>query len=71
VQYVKDQCIGVALELTKELARCFPAHDFMNVVGIIYPQYWEASNAEATFAKHLTILKVKFYHPKSKGPNGI
>jgi len=43
----------------------------MNVVGIIYPQYWETSNVEATFAKHLTILKVKFYHPKSKGLSGI
>jgi hypothetical protein len=71
VQFVKDQCIGVVVELIKELARCFIAHDFMNVFRIIYPQYWEASDAEATFARHLTILKVKFYHPKSKGLSGI
>jgi hypothetical protein len=43
----------------------------MNVVGIVYPQYWEAFDAEATFVRHLTILKVKFYHPKSKGLSGI
>ncbi len=71
MQSIKDQCIGVVLELIKELARCFLAHDFMNVVGIIYSQYWEAFNGEATFVRHLTILKVKFYRCKSKGPSGI
>jgi hypothetical protein len=71
VKSIKDQCIGVVLELLKELARCFLAHDFMNAVGIIYLQYWETYDVEATFARHLTILKVKFYHPKSKGPSGI
>ncbi len=71
MQFIKDQCIGVVLELIKELARCFLAHDFMNVVGIIYPQYWKTYDANATNVRHLAILKVKFYHPKSKGLNGI
>jgi hypothetical protein len=43
----------------------------MNAVEIIYLQYWETSDVEANFARHLTILKAKFYHPKSKGPSGI
>jgi hypothetical protein len=38
VPFIKDQCIGVALELIKKLARCFPTHDLINATKIIY---WE------------------------------
>jgi hypothetical protein len=41
----------------------------MNATRIIYPQYWDAIDAEVTFARHLIILKTKFCHAKSKSPN--
>jgi len=56
--------------LIKELERCFPAHELMNPMGIIYPHYWEAPNVETTFPNHLAILKTKFYHSKLKGASG-
>jgi len=71
VQSIKDQCTSGALELIKELARCFLTHDLMNATKIIYPQYWEAIDAKVTFVRHLAILKAKFCHPKSKSPNVI
>jgi hypothetical protein len=42
----------------------------MNVMGIIYPRYWEAHDVETTFLNHLAILKVKLCHPKPKGASG-
>jgi hypothetical protein len=47
----------------------FPSHDIINATKIIYPQYWETIDAEATFVGHLVLLKAIFFHPKSKSPN--
>ncbi len=69
MQYANDQCIGVTFELVKEFARHFLAHDSMNPIRIIYPQYWEEVDAKVTFVGHLVVLKSKFCHPKSKSPN--
>jgi hypothetical protein len=71
VQSTKQQCTHCATDgLIKELERCFLAHDLMNAMGIIYPHYWEAPNAETTFPGHLAVLKVKLCHPKPKGASG-
>jgi hypothetical protein len=42
----------------------------MIATRIIYPHYWEALHLDATFARHLAILKTKLCHTKLKGPNG-
>ncbi len=36
VQNVKDQCTSVMEGLIKEFEMCFPTHDLMNAVRMIY-----------------------------------
>jgi hypothetical protein len=38
----------------------------MNATRIIYTQYWETTNAEVTFARHLEVLKQIFVTPNQK-----
>lgn len=53
-------CVGDAARLIRELKSRFPNHEVLDVLGIVYPQYWLLSNAEDKFRKHLAVLK-KFY----------
>jgi hypothetical protein len=41
--------------------------DVMNVLGLVYPQYWLKSICEETFPIHLAILKGVYYQFKKLG----
>jgi hypothetical protein len=38
----------------------------MDVLGIVYPQYWLHLDSNASFAKHHEGIKVTFYSQKSQ-----
>jgi hypothetical protein len=37
----------------------------MNVLGILYPQYWLQLNYDVSFANHLQVFKVTFSYGKT------
>jgi hypothetical protein len=45
--------IGVGKALVLELEIKFSTHGVMDVLGIVYPQYWTQPKCDATFFKHL------------------
>jgi hypothetical protein len=38
----------------------FLAHGVMDVLGIVYPQYWSQLDCEMSFPKHLQVIKATF-----------
>jgi hypothetical protein len=42
--------------LIQELETRFPAHGFMDVLGIVYPKYWLQTDRETYFPKQLSVL---------------
>jgi len=36
----------------------------MDALSLIYPQYWLQGNCEASFRKHIDVIKKKFGEPK-------
>jgi hypothetical protein len=54
---VKEQCLVAIANFIKKLAWRFPNREFMNAIGIVYPQYWLNSKVENTFLAHLALLK--------------
>jgi hypothetical protein len=40
-------------------------HGVMDVLGIVYPQYWMQSEYDVTFVKHLQVIKLTFYSGKT------
>ncbi len=59
----------VAKSLIRELEIMFPAHGVLDIPGIIYPQYWLHLDCDASFAKHLEILKTFFCYGKTHKVN--
>ncbi len=53
------------VENLMELEIKFPTHSVMNVLGIVYPQYWLQLDYDASFANHIQVLKVAFYYGKT------
>jgi hypothetical protein len=49
----------------RELEIKFQTHGVMNVLGIVYPQYWLQPDCDASFANHLQVFKVIFYYGKT------
>ncbi len=47
----------------------FLAHGVTNTLGIIYPQYWLQLDCEASFIKHLEVLKTIFYYGETHKVN--
>jgi len=54
---VKAQCTIACDLLVCELEGKFLNHELMNVLGIIYSQYWLQPNSEFTFVDHLALIK--------------
>ncbi len=65
MHYTKDCCIGAIESLTKNTWKHSHAHKLMNAIGTIYPKYYKAPNAKATFPNDLVVLKAKC-NPKAK-----
>jgi hypothetical protein len=57
--------IGVGEALVQELEIKFLAHGVMDALGIVYPQYWMWLECDATFFKHLQVIKSNFYLGKT------
>jgi hypothetical protein len=53
------------VENLMELEIKFPTHGVMNVLGIVYPQYWLQLDYDASFPNHLQVFKVVFYYGKT------
>jgi hypothetical protein len=54
---VKQQCQEVTIQLIAQLQGQFLAQDFMDALGIIYPQCWRQPKLEKKFNVHLAIIK--------------
>jgi hypothetical protein len=52
--------IGAGKVLIQDLEIRFPTHGVMNVLGILYPQFWVQLECDATFVKHLQVIKLVF-----------
>ncbi len=69
---VKDECEGITWGLMSELEKCFPKHEVMIALGVIYPQFWTGNivEVETTFRSHMNALKAIFCVPHKLGENG-
>ena len=61
----------VAEKVLLELEVRFPTVDVMDALGVIYPQYWLQGNYEASFRKHLTMIKDFYGEPRSVVHDGV
>jgi hypothetical protein len=52
-----------------ELEMRFLAHCVMDVLGIVYLEYRLQLDCDASFAKHLEVLKTTFYYGKTHKVN--
>jgi hypothetical protein len=60
--------VGVIDCLVKKLEGRFHAHWVMDIsLGVVYPQYWLQIDEEASFAKHLLVIKITYCHSKKMG----
>lgn len=50
-----------------KLHKRFPAHEMLNALSVIYPQYWIGGDCEIEFALHLNTLKAAYAVPKVAG----
>jgi len=60
-----DVLASIAKTLIQELETRFLAHGVMDVLGIVYPQYWLQGDCETSFPKHLAIIKTIFCSSKT------
>ncbi len=67
---MKAQCTIACDLLVRELEGKFLNHELMNVLGIIFSQYWLQPNNEFTFVDHLALIKQHYYILKKVGIDG-
>jgi hypothetical protein len=62
---------SAAQQLIDELRAQFPSDGIMDVLGIVFPQYWrESVAAEKSFRKHLDVIKSHYGQPRWIGEDG-
>jgi hypothetical protein len=49
---VKLQCASIV-----ELDNCFPFHELMNALEVVYPCYWMGPKPKISFWLHLNVIK--------------
>jgi hypothetical protein len=54
-----------AKKLVHELGARFPAHSLMDALEMVYPQYWIADDSTENFKKHMEVLKIHYYKPRT------
>jgi hypothetical protein len=69
--FLMNALVGVVETLIQELETRFLAHGVKDVFGISYPQYWLQPDCEASFPKHLEVIKTTFYSSKTQLMNGV
>jgi hypothetical protein len=57
---MKQQYCEAARQIISELYKRFPAVELMDVLRVVYPQYWLNESASETFGQHLDVLKQSF-----------
>jgi hypothetical protein len=63
--------VRAANTLIQELETKFLAHGVMDVFGILYPYYLLQLDYEASFPKHLEVIKTTFYSSKTQLLDGV
>jgi len=48
---------AAARKLMDEMKSKFLDHNLMDALGVVYPQYWMQGDCDASFCKHLDIIK--------------
>ncbi len=66
-----DVLARVEETLIQKLKTRFPTHGVMDVLEIVYPQYWLQAYCETTFSKHLVIIKTTFCSSKTHLLDGV
>jgi len=67
---VKVHYIATCVLLVLELEWRFLDHELINVLGIIYPQYWLQLGCESTFVDHFALIKQHCCTTKKVSTNG-
>ncbi len=52
----------VAKALIEELNNWFPTSYLVDVMGLVYPQYWFQKECEESFMKHINFIKAHYYY---------
>lgn len=60
VSLLQHQCSEPCVKIVEELEKRFQTSKVMDVLGIVYPQYWVVATTDDTFSQHMAILKA-FY----------
>jgi hypothetical protein len=50
--------LGAAKKLVQELGSRFPAHQLMEALGMVYPQYWCVEDCRTNFERHIQVVKL-------------
>jgi hypothetical protein len=69
--WVRVVLVGASKNLVQKLETKFPTHGVMDVLKIMYPQYWLEPNQGASFPKHLKVIKMAFYYGKTQLLDGV
>lgn len=57
--------VDATQQLKDKLTAWFPSHGIIDVIGVIYPQYWkDFETIEPRFRKHLDVIKDFCGQPK-------
>lgn len=48
---------------------CFASHGVMEVLRVVFPQYWMMINYDKSFKRHNNVIKAQYYYPKKIVPN--
>jgi hypothetical protein len=61
-----DDLVRAVETLIQELETRFLTHGVMDVLRIVYPQYWLQVDYETSFLKNLVVIKITFYFNKTQ-----
>jgi hypothetical protein len=65
INNVQRQCFETTTKISDKLEKCFLVQDVMDVLRLVYSQYWLKHSCEQTFPLHIAILK-GFYNQLKK-----
>jgi hypothetical protein len=66
---MKNQMKEVDESLISKLQSHFPSHTLMEVLGVVFLQYWLMPNCEKFFKKHINVVKSHYCSPKRIVPH--
>jgi hypothetical protein len=67
METMKNQVKEVVKFLILKLESHFSSHGVMEILGVIFCQYWMIENYEESFKKHIVVIKAQYCYFKKIG----